>query len=93
MTKCAFLLGNGWAAAGMMRIYATFHNLRDQQLRKLTEAWRADLQKWVMEIVNGAYAFQYKDTRLLPNYLASNNASHNCQCPNRLTQNSELNEN
>jgi len=69
--------GNGWAAAGMMRIYATFHNLRDQQLRKLTEAWRADLQKWVMEIVNGAYAFQYKDTRLLPNYLASNNASHN----------------
>ncbi|KNZ57105.1 uncharacterized protein VP01_223g3 [Puccinia sorghi] len=69
--------GNGWAAAGMMRLYATFHNLRDQHLRKLTEPWREDLEKWVMEIVNGAYAYQYKDTHLLPNYLASTNASHN----------------
>lgn len=88
-----FFLGNGWAAAGMMRLYATFHNLRDQHLRKLTEPWREDLEKWVMEIVNGAYAYQYKDTHLLPNYLASTNASHNCKFPHRFPQNSEIDNN
>ncbi|PLW50036.1 hypothetical protein PCASD_01251 [Puccinia coronata f. sp. avenae] len=69
--------GNGWAAAGMMRIYATFLNLRDPKLNKLTQPWRDDLAKWVIEIVKGAYAYQYKDSYLLPNYLANTNASHN----------------
>ncbi|KAI9614248.1 hypothetical protein H4Q26_009391 [Puccinia striiformis f. sp. tritici PST-130] len=69
--------GNGWAAAGMMRLYATFLNLRDPRLRQLTAPWREDLAKWVIEIVKGAYAYQYKDSYLLPNYLANTNASHN----------------
>jgi hypothetical protein len=65
----------------MMRIYATFLNLRDPKLNKLTQPWRDDLAKWVIEIVKGAYAYQYKDSYLLPNYLANTNASHNCQFP------------
>ncbi|KAI9614249.1 hypothetical protein H4Q26_009392 [Puccinia striiformis f. sp. tritici PST-130] len=68
--------GNGWAAAGMMRMYATFQNLRDPKLRKLTEPWREDMAKWVIEIVKGSYAYQYKDSHLLPNYLANTNVSH-----------------
>lgn len=69
--------GNGWAAAGMMRLYGTFLNLRDPKLRELTAPWREDLVNWVTEIVKGAYVYQYKDSYLLPNYLANTNASHN----------------
>ncbi|MBW0563454.1 hypothetical protein O181_103169 [Austropuccinia psidii MF-1] len=69
--------GNGWAAAGMMRLYATFHNLRDDNLRKKTETWRDDLAHWIAEIIDGAYTYQYADSSLLPNYLASNESKHN----------------
>ncbi|OAV90478.1 hypothetical protein PTTG_08754 [Puccinia triticina 1-1 BBBD Race 1] len=69
--------GNGWAAAGMMRLYSTFLNLRDPKLRELTEPWKEDLANWVTEIVKGAYVYQCKDTQLLPNYLANTNVSHN----------------
>ncbi|WAQ88861.1 hypothetical protein PtA15_10A282 [Puccinia triticina] len=69
--------GNGWAAAGMMRLYSTFLNLRDPKLRELTELWRQDLAKWVAEIVKGAYAYQDKETLLLPNYLANTDPAHN----------------
>lgn len=69
--------GNGWAAAGMMRVYATFNNLRDSRLRQITAPWRKDLAQWVAEIVKGAYAFQYPDSLLLPNYFATTNSSHN----------------
>jgi len=69
--------GNGWAAAGMMRVYATFNNLREPRLRKITTPWRKDLAQWTAEVVKGAYAFQYPDSLLLPNYFATTNSSHN----------------
>ncbi|KAH9447264.1 hypothetical protein Pst134EA_029298 [Puccinia striiformis f. sp. tritici] len=54
MFDCLLFAGNGWAAAGMMRLYATFLNLRDPRLRQLTAPWREDLAKWVIEIVKGS---------------------------------------
>ncbi|OAV94812.1 hypothetical protein PTTG_06229 [Puccinia triticina 1-1 BBBD Race 1] len=61
--------GNGWAAAGMMRVYATFANLRDVELYAQTESWRKDLAEWVLEIANAAFNHQQMDTKLIPNYM------------------------
>ncbi|MBW0493345.1 hypothetical protein O181_033060 [Austropuccinia psidii MF-1] len=72
-----FITRNGWAAAGMMRIYATFHNIRNKELRKQTQVWRENLAHWAAEIIIGAYEFQDPETGLLPNYLASNDTKHN----------------
>jgi hypothetical protein len=49
------LSGNGWAAAGMLRVLETLKystqapNLVDQ---------RADLEDWIMEILNGSLKYQ-----------------------------------
>ncbi|KAA1071542.1 hypothetical protein PGT21_011013 [Puccinia graminis f. sp. tritici] len=69
--------GNGWAAAGMMRVYATFNNLRDAGLFAKTEAWRNDLAEWVLEIANDAFTHQQLDTKLLPNYMLTDDTKRN----------------
>lgn len=49
------LVGNGWAAAGMLRVLETMKNsdsnsaFKDQQ---------ANLTMWVQEIVNGTWSYQ-----------------------------------
>lgn len=64
--------GNGWSAAGLMRVYATLNNLRDDSIRVETVAWKSDIASWVIEIVDGAFKFQSNETQLLPNYYGSN---------------------
>lgn len=64
--------GNGWVAAGLMRVFATLQNIRDDGLRAETVAWQVDILSWVLEIINGAFKFQSKETALLPNYYGAN---------------------
>ncbi|KAI9614059.1 hypothetical protein KEM48_003624 [Puccinia striiformis f. sp. tritici PST-130] len=69
--------GNGWAAAGMMRVYATFNNLRDPGLFAQTETWRHDLAEWVLEITTAAFTHQQLDTELIPNYMLTTDPKRN----------------
>ncbi|POW18871.1 hypothetical protein PSHT_05319 [Puccinia striiformis] len=75
--------GNGWAAAGMMRVYATFNNLRDPGLFAQTETWRHDLAEWVLEITTAAFTHQQLDTELIPNYMLTTDPKRNCKCAAR----------
>jgi hypothetical protein len=65
----------------MMRVYATFNNLRDAGLYAKTEAWRNDLAEWVLEIANDAFTHQQLDTKLLPNYMLTDDPKRNCKSP------------
>ncbi|KAK4700758.1 hypothetical protein P7C70_g5487, partial [Phenoliferia sp. Uapishka_3] len=60
--------GNGWAAAGMMRVYATI--LRSSYASEFDSQLK-DLLSWSTEIVNGAFGLQQKNY-LFPNYFSSN---------------------
>ncbi|CAH7669031.1 hypothetical protein BY996DRAFT_4583530 [Phakopsora pachyrhizi] len=64
--------GNGWAAAGSMRVYATLLNLQDKNLQSKTERMRNDLANWTEEIIVGAFSFQDAETGLLPNVFGPN---------------------
>lgn len=59
--------GNGWAAAGMMRVWATMNNVKDVRLRECTMMWRMDLVNWITEIIVGAFGFQSPTNHLLLN--------------------------
>ncbi|KAF9003064.1 Six-hairpin glycosidase-like protein [Cyathus striatus] len=56
--------GNGWAAAGMLRVWATIHNSEYANSMKNEQK---DLINWVMEIHDGVYA-HLDDTGLFNNY-------------------------
>ena len=46
--------GNGWAAAGMLRVLATIKN---SQYASLMESQQSDLANWVIEIQNAMYSY------------------------------------
>ena len=45
--------GNGWAAAGMLRVLATIKN---SQYASSLESQQSDLADWVIEIQNAMYS-------------------------------------
>lgn len=69
--------GNGWAAAGMMRVYATFKNLRDADLVNRTETWTKEIAEWVFEIVNETFSGQRLEEELIPNYMLNTDPRRN----------------
>jgi hypothetical protein len=48
----SFVLGNGWAAAGMLRVLGTIQNSR---YAKSMMSEQKDLVNWVQEIQDGMY--------------------------------------
>ncbi|CAH7668848.1 hypothetical protein PPACK8108_LOCUS3410 [Phakopsora pachyrhizi] len=70
--------GNGWAAAGIMRVYATLLNLEDETFQSKTESMLNDLADWTEEIVTGAFSFQDAETGLLPNVFGANSTFLDC---------------
>ncbi|EGG02340.1 uncharacterized protein MELLADRAFT_91430 [Melampsora larici-populina 98AG31] len=68
--------GNGWVAAGLMRVLATMQNIRDDTLRSETVAWQVEILSWVLEVINGGFKFQSSDSGLLPNYFAANTTTY-----------------
>ncbi|KAH9814594.1 hypothetical protein DFH28DRAFT_1027724 [Melampsora americana] len=68
--------GNGWVAAGLMRVFATMQNIRDDSLRSETVAWQVEIISWVLEIINGGFQFQSTASWLLPNYFAANTSTY-----------------
>ncbi|RXW12246.1 hypothetical protein EST38_g13610 [Candolleomyces aberdarensis] len=56
--------GNGWAAAGMLRVHASITN---SEYANTLKNQRKDLQKWVEEIHKGMYAV-VDDTQLFTNW-------------------------
>ncbi|KAF5335762.1 hypothetical protein D9611_009663 [Ephemerocybe angulata] len=57
--------GNGWAAAGMLRVHATIKN---SAFSKSMKNQMKDLQVWVEEVHKAMYA-QADSTHIFPNYL------------------------
>ncbi|KAG0144316.1 hypothetical protein CROQUDRAFT_724086 [Cronartium quercuum f. sp. fusiforme G11] len=60
--------GNGWAAMGMMRVRQTMEAVSDPDLKHKLSGMKADLEKWMCEIIAGAFKFQSATSKLLPNY-------------------------
>ncbi|EGG11283.1 uncharacterized protein MELLADRAFT_90740 [Melampsora larici-populina 98AG31] len=60
--------GNGWAAAGMMRVRQTMEAVSNQELKGKLTKMQTDLETWIAEIIVGSYKFQSSESRLLPNY-------------------------
>ncbi|RDB22323.1 hypothetical protein Hypma_010490 [Hypsizygus marmoreus] len=57
--------GNGWAAAGMLRVLGTIQN---SQYAKTMKNEQKDLAAWIKEIHGGMYPHLDSDTNLFPNY-------------------------
>ncbi|PWN54327.1 hypothetical protein IE53DRAFT_383104 [Violaceomyces palustris] len=62
----AWLTGNGWAAAGMLRVLAT---LSQSENTGDFSSEKADLVSWINEILDAAYPFLDRDTSLFHNYI------------------------
>lgn len=50
------LAGNGWAAAGMARVLATYVNHPDSDVVAEFASQSSELSRWIAEIVNAAWA-------------------------------------
>ncbi|GJJ14119.1 hypothetical protein Clacol_008376 [Clathrus columnatus] len=65
--------GNGWAAAGTLRVLATIKN---SQFANSMKSEQNDLKDWVIEILDGMYGniakSLYKPSGLFPNYATDN---------------------
>ncbi|KAM0751988.1 hypothetical protein T439DRAFT_198485 [Meredithblackwellia eburnea MCA 4105] len=61
--------GNGWAAAGMLRVYAT---IQRSSYASQYSSQLDDLINWTSEIVTAAFALQQPKDYLFPNYFDSN---------------------
>ncbi len=57
--------GNAWAAAGMMRVYAT---IQQSQFNDAMQSQKSDLQSWTEEIITAASGMTSKDG-LVHNYM------------------------
>lgn len=60
-----WLTGNGWAAAGILRVYATIVN---SPYASQFATQSADLASWSANIVESAFAAQSSNSSFLPNY-------------------------
>jgi len=57
--------GNGWAAAGMLRVLGTIQN---SEYASTLHSEQNDLVSWIKEIHTGMYSFIDSNTSLFPNY-------------------------
>lgn len=57
--------GNGWAAAGMLRVLGTIKN---SEYANVLKNQQNDLASWIKEIHTGIYPFLDSNTSLFPNY-------------------------
>ncbi|KAH9820751.1 glycosyl hydrolase family 88-domain-containing protein [Melampsora americana] len=60
--------GNGWAAAGMMRVRQTMEAVSNKELSGKLTKMKTDLESWISEIIVGSFKFQSTKSNLLPNY-------------------------
>ena len=60
----ASVIGNAWAAAGMMRVWAIIHHSR---FSTQMEGQKHNLTQWVDEILTGVWSYQVR--RGLPQHL------------------------
>ncbi|EGG11285.1 uncharacterized protein MELLADRAFT_90741 [Melampsora larici-populina 98AG31] len=60
--------GNGWAAAGMMRVRQTMEAVSNKELAGKLTKMKTDLESWISEIIVGSFKFQSPKSNLLPNY-------------------------
>lgn len=64
----AWATGNGWVAAGMMRVLASLAQAKSGAANNMTNL-KSDLVAWTAEILDSAYPFLDANTALFHNYI------------------------